>query len=294
MDHLSQYLNNDQQAKLREKKEEMVKTVAEALKNLDDQNALPQRLENILKAQNGSGLINLKNIEALNLLKSQLPQDYREIIKNAEEKTVGRLNQAIQNIEPQARIDRIKAYLNNSHTDPLAQIETIQTLENNATTIQEIKDNLPAIKNDKVQKIDQIINNLKSDERRAVYLDKVKQISDPQTKPLLQAIEDKFNQPPTPAVPENPPAPQPVEPALTTEQIQTLKNRLRQLDPGSAEYQRIIERLKKANIQIPAKPTDQTLINPTKPTIDQTTEPTQADNQINYQKLKKPIQTDQR
>ena len=202
MDHLSGFLDDDQRTKLQEKREETIKTFGEILKNLDDKDKLPERLDNIMGEQTGSELIHLKNMEMLGALKNQLPEDYVELIKDAEDKSLHRFNQAIQNTDSAERHNRLNTYFENSGSDPLSQVELLQTLEEAPTSLsglQALKANIPAIKNDRIEKIDNMIEAFKNDEHKIMNLERIRNIEDPQTKTLLRQIENKYVNPEAPA-----------------------------------------------------------------------------------------------
>ena len=199
MDHVSSFLDEDQKAKLQENREQSLKTMGEALKNLDNADKLPERLESAINSQAGSRLIHLKNLEVLEGLKNQLPEQALKGIENAQAKTLNRLNEALQNYDPEARRERFQAYMENSNSDQLTQIEALDTLEQSPNLLQEIKQNLPAIKNEKVEKIDNMIDAFKNDEHKIRNLERIRQIEDPQTKTLLREIEQKYVNPNTPA-----------------------------------------------------------------------------------------------
>lgn len=198
MDHVAGLLTDDQRAKLQEKRETSLKTLGEALKNLDDVNKLPERLENAMNRQTGSRLIHLKNLEVLQGLKNQLPAEALKGIQNAEERTLKRLNTAIQSLDPEARQERLHNYLNNSNSDTVTQIEAIGALEASAETTSDLKQILPEIKKDKVERIDNAINAFKNDEHKVRQLERIRQIEDPQTKTLFKQVEEKYVNPNAP------------------------------------------------------------------------------------------------
>ena len=198
MDHVSEFLDEDQLANLQEKRDNSLKTVGEALKNLSDTGNLPERLENAMNNQEGSRLIHLKNLEVLEALKNQVPAEALKGIQNAQDNAIKRLNEALQNIDPVERHNRFNEYLNNSNSDPLLQIETLAGLEN-GTISQDIKSLIPAIKNDKIERVDNMIEAFKNDEHKIKNLERVRQIEDPQTKTMLRQIENKYVNPDAPA-----------------------------------------------------------------------------------------------
>jgi len=198
MDHLSGLLTDEQRANLLDKRETAIKTLGEALKNLDDSGNLPTRLDNIINQQTGSPLIHLKNLEVLQNLKEKLPEEALQGLQNAEENAVKRLNAAIQNMNVSDRQEKIQAYITNSNSDPIATMETLQKLAEDPTTLQEIKAAIPGIQSMKVEQIDSMINAFKNDEHKVRNLERIRQIEDPQTKTLLRQIEQKYNNPDAP------------------------------------------------------------------------------------------------
>jgi len=201
MDHVSSFLDDDQRAKLQETRDETVKTFGEILKNLDDKDKLPERLDNVMGEQKGSQLIHLKNMEMLGALKNQLPEDYKDMIHEAEEKSLHRLNQAIQNTNPVERHNRLNTYFENSSSDPLLQVEVLQALEEapaNLSGLQTLKANIPAIKNGRIEKVDNMIDAFKNDNHKIKHLERIRNIDDPETKNVLRHIENKYVNPETP------------------------------------------------------------------------------------------------
>ena len=198
MDHVSEFLDDDQIANLQEKRDKSLKTVGEALKNLDDESNLPERLENAMNNQEGSRLIHLKNLEVLEALKNQVPEEALKGIQNAQDNAIKRLNEALQDIDPVERHNRFNEYLNNSNSDPLLQLETLSGLEDGVIS-QDIKSLIPAIKNDKIERVDNMIEAFKNDEHKIKNLERIRQIEDPQTKTMLRHVENKYVDPNTPA-----------------------------------------------------------------------------------------------
>ncbi len=199
MDHVAGLLTDDQRAKLQEKRETSLKTLSEALKNLDDASKLPERLDNIMNRQTGSQLIHLKNLEVLQNLKEKLPEEALKGIQNAEENALKRLNSAIQNIDPELRKEKIQNYLNNSNSDPITEMQTLQTLSEDPSLPQELKASIPGIQNAKAEQIDAMINSFKNDEHKVRNLERIRQIENPETKTLLREVEQKYVDPNTPA-----------------------------------------------------------------------------------------------
>lgn len=199
MDHVSGLLTDEQRANLQDKRETSIKTLSEALKNLDDANNLPARLDNIMNQQTGSPLIHLKNLDVLQNLKDRLPAEALKGIQNAEENVVKRLNAAVNNIEPGLRKEKIQNYFTNSNGDPITEIQTMETLSEDPTLPQELKAAIPGIQNMKTEAIDAMINGFKNDEHKVRNLERIRQIENPQTKTLLREIEQKYVDPSAPA-----------------------------------------------------------------------------------------------
>lgn len=175
MDHANSLISDEQRAKLMEARENSLKTLGEAIKNLDDVDKLPERLETALNMQDGSRLIHLKNLEVLHALESQVPDAAIKGIKNAEEQSIHRLNAALQNLEPEARIDRFHTYMDGSNSDPLVQLQALEALEDDPTTLHDIRGNIPALKNDKVERLNEVVDMLQDDPHNVRYIERVRE-----------------------------------------------------------------------------------------------------------------------
>ena len=200
MDHVSDFLDEDGQAMLQEKRDKAIKTLGQALKNLDKTEKIPERLEKAMDGQEGSSLIHLKNLEVLKALESEVPEEALAGIKNAQEKSAQRLNTAFKDIEAKLRKDKFHNYLDNSHSDPLIRAEALQVLEEAPNLIWEIKSSLPAIKKDIVKEVDEMIEAFSDDKHKARHLERIRQMGDSTTgQVLFREIEEKYIRPEVPA-----------------------------------------------------------------------------------------------
>lgn len=207
MDHVAGLLTDEQRANLQDKRETSIKTLSEALKNLDDSGNLPARLDSIMNQQTGSPLIHLKNLDVLQNLKDRLPEEALKGLQNAEENVVKRLNAAVNNIEPGLRKEKIQNYFTNSNGDPITEMQTMETLSENPTLSQELKTAIPGLQGAKAEQIDTLMNALKNDEHKVRNLERIRQMENPQSKTLLREMEQKLNNVTTPkneaAAPDN-------------------------------------------------------------------------------------------
>jgi len=180
--------------------ENTLKSMSEILKNVDEPARIPDRINNAINNLPGvmAEAKYLKGLEFLNLLDENSRGDLKTIIQSSADRTLSRLQAAWKNQDPEARTERFKEYLNGPG-DPILQLKVIDQVMNDPNTPVGLKSLIPAAKNDKVQKIEEATNALKNDEHRIRYLERIRQIEDPETKPLLQGIENRYNNPNVPS-----------------------------------------------------------------------------------------------
>lgn len=179
--------------------ENTLKTMGEILKNVDDPARIPDRINNAINNLPGvmAEAKYLKGLEFLNLLDENSRGDLKTVIQSSADRTLTRLQAAWKNQDPEARTERFKEYLNGPG-DPILQLKVIDQVMNDPNTPVNLKTIIQAAKTDKVQKIEEAVNAFKNDEHRVRYLERVRQIEDPMTKPLLQGIENRYNNPTAP------------------------------------------------------------------------------------------------
>jgi len=181
--------------------EETIKSFGEILTNSELPERIPERIANAVENRDGSDFRYMKGLELLSLIDENSRGDFKSIVQQAEELTTHRFYAAWENLDPEARTERFKEYLYGSSGDPLIQLEVLGQLEEAGNLPSGLNSLIQAAKTDKVQKIDDAINAFKNDEHRVKYLERVRQIEDPLTKPLLQNIENRYNNPETPGEP---------------------------------------------------------------------------------------------
>lgn len=183
--------------------ENTLKTMGEILKNVDDPAKIPDRINNAINNLPGvmAEAKYLKGLEFLNLLDESTRGDLKTIVQSSSDRTMERLREAWVNQDPEARTERFKDYLSGSNGDPLIQLEVLGQLEEAGNLPSGLTGLIQAAKTDKVLKVEEAINAFKNDEHRIRYLERVRQIDDPMSKPLLQGIENRYNNPNVPADP---------------------------------------------------------------------------------------------
>jgi vacuolar-type H+-ATPase subunit E/Vma4 len=184
--------------------ENTLKSFGEILKNIDTPERTPERIANAIENRTGSDFRYMKGMEFLNLLDENTRGDLKTVIQDSQERTTHRMFAAWENQDPEARTERFKEYMNGSSSDPLLQVESLNDIENYGLLPPYFKDALPAIKNDRIQRVENNINAFKNDEHRIKYLERVRLLEDPTSKTMLRNFEDKFNNPEVPGLPTRP------------------------------------------------------------------------------------------
>lgn len=178
--------------------ENTIKSFGEILKNIDTLEKMPDRITNAIENKTGSDFRYMKGIEFLNLLDENISDDLKDVIQQSQDRTMEHMFTAWGNQDPEARTERFKEYVNGSSSDPLLQVEALNDIENYGLLPPDFKNALPAIKNDRIKRVEVMVNAFKNDEHRLRYLERVRVLEDPASKEMFRALENRYNNPNTP------------------------------------------------------------------------------------------------
>ena len=192
MDKVSGFLNENLKAELQSKRDSVLEKVGQVFEQLEDPEKLQARLENALESQEGSHLINLKNLEVLKALEAKLPEQALPGIRNAQEQAVRRLNEGLKQFDGDEVREMLKEYFDNSNSDPLLQVETLEVLGETAGVDNTLRALIPTVRTEKIERVDEMIEEATDDEQKVRQLERIRQIEDPQTKGRLRLIEEKY------------------------------------------------------------------------------------------------------
>jgi len=176
MDYASGQLNDEEKAKLQAIRENSLKTFGEALNNLDQADKISERLEKITNQQKGSEFINLKSLEVLKNLETQVPAEAIMGIKNAQEKIMNRLNDALKAVGPNGRMKKFQEYSDESHSELPAKIKILEALQESPATPKDIKDSIPSLKNNRLKDLKEKVRSWQNNPDNALLIQKIEKM----------------------------------------------------------------------------------------------------------------------
>ncbi len=159
MAHLEKKLsdNPDVLDKIRQNKQRLLEHFGEVLNQLEEKENIPRRLEENLESIPGSKYKNFKNLEVLLELEGEAPEQARPAIQKAQQNTLKRLHEDLENMSSEDQ-DKFNEYLENISSDQDKQLRILQQLQEQNPS-QELKQKIEQNK----QKVQERIQTLKED-----------------------------------------------------------------------------------------------------------------------------------
>ncbi|MEK7647215.1 MAG: DUF5667 domain-containing protein, partial [Patescibacteria group bacterium] len=172
MDRLGQQLPEQAKERVLKAQEKTLEKFAELMQK-EDPEKIKARMEKALEEQKGSQYKNFKNLEVLLKLEEKLPEQAKAAIQKAQENALNRLHGDLSNMSPEDQA-KFKTYLEKIGGDELKQVEIINRLEKQNLP-EALKEKLKSSQEGVVNKIEQRIMNIKDENLRQEYLNKIQE-----------------------------------------------------------------------------------------------------------------------
>jgi len=113
--------------RIRNSRERALEHFGEVMERLEEKNQISTRLEESLEKIEGSKFKNFKNLEILINLENKIPEEAKEAIQQAQENSLKRLHEDLEQMSPQDQ-EKFNEYLENIGGDQAVHMEILQQL----------------------------------------------------------------------------------------------------------------------------------------------------------------------
>ncbi len=130
MDRLEKNLSDKPEVleRIQVAKEKSLENFGTAMERLENKERVQERLETNLEKIEGSQYKNFKNLEVLIRLEDKVPEQAKEAIQQAQENSLKRLNDKLEQMSPQDQ-EKFGTYLDNISGDQTTHLRILQRLE---------------------------------------------------------------------------------------------------------------------------------------------------------------------
>ena len=139
--------------KIKEAREIHIEKFGEVMTKLEDKAKIQQRLEKNLQEVKGSEFKDFKNLEILQKLEEEVPEEAKEAVRNASENTLLRLKEGLEKLPLQAQ-EKFNEYIEEIGGEKEIQMEVIEKLK------EELKE-LPTLQQNLIQTKERVLEGIK-------------------------------------------------------------------------------------------------------------------------------------
>jgi len=126
--------------KITEAREQHLERFGEVMTRLGNKEKIQERLETNLQQVQGSEFQDFKNLEMLEALKEKVPEATKEAIKGAQENTLKRLKNQLEEMMSAEKLEQFQTYTENVAGIKEKQVEILENLKEELKAVPEIKE----------------------------------------------------------------------------------------------------------------------------------------------------------
>ncbi len=160
-------------AVLKDKQDEISKDFGGLIITVDDPEKIPDRLANIADAQKGSEFKLIKAAEVLKKLEEQVPDQAKEAIEKAKEKTLEKLEQDVKELPAIVRAEKFEKYTNALPGDETVHLSIFEQLKQMPNIPQDMLEKIEEVKEFAVHKFEKKIEKFKRPEIKDKFFEKL-------------------------------------------------------------------------------------------------------------------------
>ena len=167
LDRLEKNTPEELKEKMEERKKNSLKRFTKILLSSDSPEDLEKRISRITNSQDGSNFKNFKNIEILKRIEENAPEEAKEALKLAQERSLLRLRSQMQDLSIEDK-KRLEDYLNKSSGNPLRKAVILSSLDSDELS-DEMRDIIEKSKENALNKAELRLSKI-SDDKKTKYL----------------------------------------------------------------------------------------------------------------------------
>ena len=168
LDRIEKQVSLDLSQKVRDIQEKSLDVFADISLKVSSPEKLGERMEEIVKTQQGSPLKHIKNLEVLMKVEEKVPEQAKEAIRTAQANTLKRLSDDLDAI-PDEEKPILEQYLKNVGGNAVRHLEIISGVESNEIS-SELKRVIIESKERVIERIENKLKELTDGSKREVYL----------------------------------------------------------------------------------------------------------------------------